>query len=1363
MMLKLPDLRIRPKLVILFVLTGILPLLFAGYYGSKLTINALIEKSFNELIAVQAIRTGQIEGVFKQRSTELRALAGSDQVLEFSKKIIEYHDLRTRTHIFETKKYKALERTYADTLKRFVASYGCQDLKIIDSEYGHILFSNENFQNVGNNVTRATYAGSGLARAWETIVETGEGVIIDFEPYEPAKGMETAFFGQPVKDSDGKLVAAVIIQVTPAFISDIMESRKGMGQTGESYLLNWDSSKERYELRSDIQTMGDGKYVIGFSLDRTLAYWKDAVKKGYEGGRGLYVDSAGKAVLAIYNRLDIAGMTWFLISKIDKYEVEAPMRRILSKTLGLSILLVTLIGVGAFFLSRSITRPIIEDVKFAQAIANGELTKTLKLKRRDELGKLAWALNQMAKTLHDQDWLKTGKEGLDDAMRGEMNEKQLGRKFISFITKHLGAQLGALYRHDEGILKLYASYAFTDREGNFNTIKIGEGMVGQAALEQATILFNDVLKEAPKIHYGAGQKTASSYIIVPITFEEDLIGVFLLGSLTRFTDLQKQFIEQNIKNTTILMNTAKSRRIIKQLLEETQGHQQTLLAKNQTLEEQTRALQESEAELQSQQEELRVTNEELEEQAKALKESETELQAQQEELRVTNEELEEQTRNLAEQKESIEKKNVALVDAQENIQTKAQELEIASKYKSEFLANMSHELRTPLNSILILSQLLAGNKKQNLTQKQIESADAIHSSGEDLLTLINEILDLSKVEAGKIELIPENVKITHIEDDLKRMFANLAREKEIDFNITRAPGMVDTIYTDPLRLQQILRNLLTNAFKFTKQGQVNLTISRPSKTLLSGQTLAPETAIALAVKDEGIGIPRKQQAFVFEAFQQADGSTSRKYGGTGLGLSISRELAKLLGGFIHLESEEKKGSTFTVVIPERHSKETLSQASGPNPPKKRPAGTNENKIVPVSEKQVVQDPDPMVQSTSVRDDRKILSTGDKSLLIIEDDPISAKTMRDFARERGFKCIIADDGESGLHFADYYKPSAIMLDISLPGIDGWTVLDRLKNSSGLRHIPVHFMSAADSSLNAMRMGAVGFLTKPVTMEKVEDTFSKIENIITHPVRKLLVVEDDSVQRRSIKELIGNGDVETLMVSTGVQAYEALTSQRFDCMILDLGLEDMSGFELLKKIRDHRTCSKIPVIVYTGRDLTPDEDKKLRKYTESIIIKGVRSPERLLEESALFLHRVEADLPKEKQKILKMVHDKEAVLSEKTVLLVDDDMRNVFALSSVLEDNKMTILIARDGIEGAKKAHEHKEIDIVLMDIMMPRMDGYEAIQEIRKTKEKLPIIALTAKAMKGDRNKCIEAGANDYLAKPVDPDKLISMLKVWLYS
>jgi CheY-like chemotaxis protein/HAMP domain-containing protein len=1367
---RLADLKIRPKLLILFLVSGILPLLIAGYYGSQLATTAMMEKSFNQLAAIQTIRTDQLESTFKQQAQNLKRLAGSDPILKFSQKLIEYHDKENQAPLFETTEYQTLVETYADALKLFIASAGVQNLKLIDPDQGRILFSSEKqAHNLGQRLTQSAYSGTGLARAWETIVKTKKGILIDFEPYEPAGGKETAFYGQPIVDAQGRLTAVIILQATPAMITGIMKSRKGMGQTGESYLLNFEASQNRFELRSSLQTMGDGRYVIGFSLGRTLAYWEDAVKKGFEGGHDIYLDSMGKTVLVAYNKLDIFGLNWFLISKIDQYEVEAPVRQILIKTLGISAILITLIGIVVFFLSRNITRPIIEDVKFAQAIAAGEFDKTLALNQRDELGKLAWALNLMAKNLHDQDWLKKGKEGLEDALRGEMNEKKLGRQFVSFMTRHLNAQLGVLYRNNNGILKRYASHAFTDRKGNFDTIPLGEGMVGQAALDQKTIIFDAVLGDAPLIHYGVGQKKATSYIIVPLVFEQDLIGVLLLGSTARFTELQQRFIEQNIKNTTILMNTARSRRIINQLLEDAQQTQQELLTKNQTLEQQTQALKASEAELQAQQEELRVTNDELGEQARALKHSEAELQAQQEELRVTNEELEEQTRGLEEQKQAIEKKNVALVNAQENIQAKAQELEIASKYKSEFLANMSHELRTPLNSILILSQLLAGNKDQNLTERQIESSKAIHSSGEDLLTLINEILDLSKVEAGKIELTPENVAIPQVVDDLNRMFGDLAREKEIGFMIHTEPDMVDTLYTDPLRLQQILRNLLTNAFKFTKQGQVRLTIGRPSKKLLSGKTISSEAAIALAVRDEGIGIPKEQQAAVFEAFQQADGSTSRKYGGTGLGLSISRELAKLLGGFIHLSSEEGRGSTFTLVIPERHSQDTETRESGPQKPETGRSITatrvQENRASDPDESRTIptQTPGPATQKAIVRDDRKILSPGDKSLLIIEDDPNSAKIMQDFAREQGFRCIIAHDGETGLHFADYHKPNAIMLDIGLPGIDGWTVLERLKNNSDLRHIPVHIMSAADNSLDAMRMGAIGFLTKPVTIEKIEKTFCKIENIISRPVRKLLVVEDDSIQCQSIKELIGNGDVETTMVATGVLAYEALTSQTYDCMILDLGLEDMSGFELLEKIRDHETCSKIPIIVYTGRDLTLEEDKKLRQYTESIIIKGVRSPERLLEESALFLHRVETDLPKEKQTLLKIAHNKEAVLSEKTVLLVDDDMRNVFALSSVLEERQMTVLIARDGMEGVKKANENEEIDIVLMDIMMPKMDGYEAIQEIRKTKKKLPIIALTAKAMKGDRNKCIEAGANDYLAKPVNPDRLISMLKVWLYS
>ena len=595
------------------------------------------------------------------------------------------------------------------------------------------------------------------------------------------------------------------------------------------------------------------------------------------------------------------------------------------------------------------------------------------------------------------------------------------------------------------------------------------------------------------------------------------------------------------------------------------------------------------------------------------------------------------------------------------------------------------------------------------------------------------------------------------------------------------------LHSDSQRLQQILRNLLTNAFKFTHQGAVTLTISRPAQHRCQQLNAAPDSLIEFAVSDDGIGIAKDKQTVIFQAFQQADGSTSRNYGGTGLGLSITKELTHLLGGAIYLESEEGKGSVFTIVLPLVHAGEAAGSEEKQLEPGVVIDAVAEPKpaSIPVTEKQcppaqaaearqgsgIVAAP-PAVQalpaiasdSEFVEDDRKGITADCKSLLIIEDDRAFAQIMRDFARERGFKCIVAGDGESGLHFADFYKPSAIILDIGLPGIDGWTVMERLKDNSELRHIPVHFMSANDSTLDAMRMGAIGYLTKPVDINKMEKAFGKIEDIISKPVSRLLVVEDDEVQRESIEALIGNGDVSITAVATGKEALQELEDSSYDCMVLDLGLSDMSGFELLECIRKSETAARVPIIIYTGRELTRDEEKELNRYAESIIIKGVKSPERLLDETALFLHRVEADLPEEQRGMLKMVHDKEALLHGKTLLLVDDDMRNVFALSSVLEEKGMEVIIARNGLECLDKLKEEAKVDGVLMDIMMPKMDGYEAMREIRRQREfaKLPIIALTAKAMKGDRSKCIEAGASDYLAKPVNTDKLLSMLRVWLY-
>jgi len=1362
-------------------MTGIVPLAIVGGIGTYLATQSLLKKSFEQLRTVQEFRKSQVKNAFDERLKDLKVLAANQHLQSLTSDLTAYRQLygiqATAPFAMETEQFRAISRKYRPFCHEFVEFYGFYDLSIIAADTGHLMFSTAQESDMGASLAAGRYHDQGKAQIWRTVVKTGKAAIADFAPYEPSKGLESAFIGQPVFDANNTLIGVVVLQFSPSFINEIMDSRKGMGETGESYLIRWFAEKDHFEFRSDMQTMGGGKYIVGSSLEKPTPYWLDAVTAGKIGGYGTYNDSLGKQVLVAFDQISLLDLDWFLIAKIDRQEVLAPIWIIIRYGLATALVLACGIALCSWLYSRGFVRPLAEDVHFAQAISQGQLDKPLSLVQRDEFGELARALNDMAGSLREIDWLKRGKEGLYNITRGQHDVEELARRFIAYFTKHLDAQIGALYLNDEGMLKLIASYAFTDRSGNFNRIRIGEGMVGQAALEKEIIYFSRA-EDAPPLNYGVAEEIPAYFMVAPLSFEENLIGVILVGSQHAFNELERHFIAENLENSAILFNMARSHQTIAELLDHTQQQQEVLEMKNANLAAQTQELKESEAELQAQQEELRVTNEELAEQTKTLKQSESSLQAQQDELRLINAELEERTEALAKEKLALKNKTLELIKAQKDVEKKAKDLEISSKYKSEFLANMSHELRTPLNSILILSQLFGKNRDGNLTDKQVESAKAIHSSGSELLNLINEILDLSKVEAGKVELVIEETNLASFLDDLKRVFKDIASEKKIPFEISVAENTPATLLTDPQRFQQVLRNLLSNAFKFTHEGKVSLTISRPPDELLQQSGFRAGETLAFSVKDQGIGIPKARQDEIFEAFQQVDGSTSRTYGGTGLGLSISKELTRLLGGRIFLESSEGVGSTFTILLPERYAPVGLKASyaideAGPT------AGEAAEEVALANDRREpaqhlvpnrTTTPLPVIPLQEppegiLNDDRRSITPEDKSLLIIEDDRKFAEIMRDFAREKGFKVIVAENGESGLHFADYYHPSAIILDIGLPGIDGWAVMERLKENPTLRHIPVHFMSAADSSLDAMRKGAIGFLTKPVSIEKIEETFGRIESLLTKSVRKLLVVEDDLIQRESIRQLIGGSDIETTTVATGHEAFAELSQGGYDCMILDLGLADMSGFELLEKIRKDPRCATVPVIVYTGRDLTLKEENELREYTESIIIKGVKSPERLLDESALFLHRVEANMPIEKQRMLKLVHDKEAVLDGKTVLLVDDDMRNVFALSNVLEDKGLNIIVARNGLESLEKLKEYGEIALVLMDIMMPKMDGYEAMREIRKDArlKKLPIIALTAKAMMGDRAKCIEAGANDYLAKPVDTDKLISMLRVWLYS
>jgi len=981
-----------------------------------------------------------------------------------------------------------------------------------------------------------------------------------------------------------------------------------------------------------------------------------------------------------------------------------------------------------------------------QRISQGDYSADiLPRSEKDILGK---SLYDMTVTLRDtsaairrQDWMKSGMASLSLLMTGDKTLQELTRDVTRFIVTYLDAQMGLFYTVEpDECLQLLSTYAFADRKGNFSRLKIGEGLVGQAALEQQMILFSDIRSEAPSLNYGVNEKIPENFLIAPLVFSGQLTGVLQIGSVNGFTGQHQEFLKQASEPVAVALSTAQSRSKVRLLLEQTQ---------------------EQAAKLQVQQEELRQTNEELEEQTRALKASEETLQSQQEELRVINEELEERTQTLEEQRDDIRKKNEALEQASREIERKADDLEQASRYKSEFLANMSHELRTPLNSILVLSQLLAENKKKNLTQKQVEFAQTIHSSGADLLELISEILDLSKIEAGKIELHPERIEVNEFAGEIEMQFRPVAEKKGLAFTATVHPATPASIVVDTQRLHQIIRNLMSNAIKFTEKGSISFEVHPVSSLPFDiSPNLRLSDGLALSVTDTGIGIPEDKQGVIFEAFHQGDGTTSRKFGGTGLGLTISRSFAALLGGEILIKSKPGSGSTFTLVIPVNHSHDKAVKQSGSaiiHAPVTADEGNSPGGNASVAIM-------PHHQDHYLDDDRDIVQQGEKILLIIEDDLSFAGILRDMAHEKGFRCLVAPDGESGLHLADFYTPSAIILDIGLPGIDGWTVMDRLKHNPATRHIPVHFISADEKSTEALKMGAIGYLTKPVSLEKIETSFGRIEEVISKPVKRLLVAEDDMMMQKIIVDLIGGRDVKTTAVSKGAEVIQLLGTESFDCMILDLGLEDMTGFELIEQIRTRKEISYLPIIIYTGRELTKAEEEQLRQYADSIIIKGIRSPERLLAESTLFLHRVETNLPKEKQEMLKMMYNREDVFQGKTVMLVDDDSRNLFALSSVLEEKGMGVITAGNGLECLEKLKSKPKIDAILMDVMMPEMDGFEAMGHIRKMEHyaKTPVIALTAKAMKEDRERCIDAGANDYLSKPVDGQKLLSLLRVWLY-
>lgn len=945
----------------------------------------------------------------------------------------------------------------------------------------------------------------------------------------------------------------------------------------------------------------------------------------------------------------------------------------------------------------------------------------------------AGLLYRAAEKRRQEEWFQTAQVGLSNVMLGDLSVEQLAQNILKFFAEYLNAHAGIFYARDDSAYARVTTYGFPGDGIAPEKVEADDGLLGQAIRDARAFVINDVPDGYINIGSAMGQGNPRHLIISPAFADGSVNAVFELGFVQEPDKHVLTLLSEASKAIGVAIQSAKYKAELKTLLEETQSQAE---------------------ELQSQSEELRASNEELQSR-------EEELKTQQEELEASNEEMEEKTKALEEQNTQIKQKSQEVQEAKKIIEDKAREVEQASKYKSEFLANMSHELRTPLNSLLILARSLASNEDGNLTQEQVEEAQVIHNGGLELLSLINDILDLSKVEAGKLNIVTEDVPLDRIVKKLAQQFEPISSESGVALNVEMENNLPETIRTDVQRVEQILKNLLSNAFKFTEAGSVTLRVFRPGENVnLQRDTLEHGGAIAFAVTDTGIGIEETKLGDIFEAFQQEDGSIDRHYGGTGLGLTIARKFAHMLGGEVHVSSKKGEGSTFTLMLPIAWEAQAgaVEMAAHQVPKMRSPQETDRSALKSM--------PKDTIRSF-IKDDRDSITEKDKVLLIIEDDRDFANTLMKMARKNGYKCLAAGDGKTGVLLVSEQPVSAIILDLTLPDIDGINVLDQLKSNLRTRHIPVHIITGRDVESNVvpMRKGAIGYLTKPVTMEDIEGAFGRIETLLQSEIKKILVVEDDKKTQTAIQSLLKKKDIEIICAGKGKEALNRAVTEEFDCIILDLTLPDMTGFEWLQSIESQAGNKEPPpVIVYTARDLTEDENRKLNHYTGSIVIKGASSSERLLDEVTLFLHSVESTLTKDQQAMIRMQHDPDKVLHNRKVLLVDDDMRNTFALSKLLKKHGMEVVIADNGQMALEKLAEEKNIELVIMDIMMPIMDGYQAMHAIRAQERysNLPIIALTARAMPEEQDRCIEAGADDYLVKPVDVERLLTLMRVWLF-
>jgi CheY-like chemotaxis protein/CHASE3 domain sensor protein len=1082
------------------------------------------------------------------------------------------------------------------------------------------------------------------------------------------------------------------------------------------------------------------------AIDKLMAQWRAEVAAPITAlGPGAMRDEGRERV--------VAGMQKGYIDQIDaaigslentENELLAQRTRRLQTTLTFtSAMVLVMVGLGLAMIyvatritNRHISGPLLRLTGLMARLADGDHTIEVPHRRRsDEIGAIARALEafrQLTIATYDSDWVKTGIAALTAQLQTARSEERFAEELVRGVALRADCGHALFFVLDEASqrLRALAGYGVADAAMPGLSVAIGEGLAGQCARDRTLRVLEQLPAGYARIHSGLGGTDPSMLLLAPLSLGEELFGVLELARFDPLDARGRRYIDELLP--VVALSFGNLRRALKtqQLLAETQA--------------QSEELQTSEEALRVQQEELRATNEALQGKTRQLEQHSAQLRASEEELKQQTEELQAANEAMNAKSATLREQNEILEILQRETQEKANALAVASRYKSEFLANMSHELRTPLNSLLILSKSLADNELGHLDAEEIESARVIHEGGTRLLALINDILDLSKVEAGKMDVMLAPLPIADFVETMRRNFRPVARERSLGFDIDVAPGLPASIVTDAGRLEQIANNLLGNAFKFTRQGEVRLSLARPAANLALPEGLDRAKALAISVRDTGIGIPAEKFGRIFQAFEQVDSGASRQFGGTGLGLSIARAMARLLGGDIVFDSVAGAGSTFTLLLPEVALAARVEPAAAPVPFVERPVAPRPPPLPPADAAPV----------GSIPDDRELIRSGDTVILIVEDDPVFARILADLIRRKGYRVLAAGDGESGLLLARQFRPSGVLLDVMLPGMDGWSVIDRLKADPVLKAIPVHFISATDEVARALEAGAIGFLRKPVTKAAVLDAFERLLHPDAEAKRRVLLVDDDLAARYAARIALSDSAAEIVEAGSAEAALVALAGGHFDCIVLDLGLPGISGFEFLE--RATQAGSLPPVVIHSARELTRDESLRLRQYTDSIVIKSGRSQERLLDEVSLFLHSLRPAPPLPPREV-------DTALDGRTALIIDDDMRNIFALSKALRAKGLKVLMAQDGPKALRQLEEHDDIDIALVDIMMPGMDGYETMRRIRAqpSHAKLPMIAVTAKAMRGDREKCLEAGANDYLSKPIDIDQLLTMMRVWV--